>query len=99
MRRQDSLLFVTGPCPPHLPVCSCLDELPPSAGGNILFKLSCSGLERRHTPTELEYVQVGNAALQAALQQRSCYAPLGPGKFLGAKGLSAGIPLPYSEYQ
>jgi hypothetical protein len=99
VRHQDSPLFVTGPCPSHLPECSCMDELPPAVGGGILFNLSCSGPEPRHTPTELEYVRVGNVALQTALQQRSCYAPLGPDEFLGTQGLPAGIPLRYSEYQ
>lgn len=76
-----------------------MDELPPAAGGGGLFTLSCNGPERRHTPTELEYVRVSNAALQVALQQRPCYAPLGPGEFLGAQELPVGVPLPYSENQ
>ncbi|MBF9240011.1 hypothetical protein I2I05_21655 [Hymenobacter sp. BT683] len=99
VRGRDLPLYVTGPCPPHLPTCSCLDELPPAAGDGVLFQLSGSGPERGHTPTEVDYVRVGNAVLQAALQQRPCYAALGPGEFLGAQELPADLPLPYNEYQ
>ena len=91
-------LAVNGPCP-SLPGCSCLDELPPTPGGGVLFQLAASGAERHHTPTELAYVRVSTTALQAALRQRPCYAQIHPGEFLGAQGLPASLPLPYSEYQ
>lgn len=64
-----------------------------------MLQLSASSDERHHTPTELEYVRVSNSALQAALQQRPCYAQIRPGEFLGAQGLPARVPLPYSEHQ
>ena len=99
MRNQPAhTVAVNGPCP-SLPGCSCLDELPPTPGGGILFQLSTSSAERHHTPTELVYIRVSNTALQAALLQRPCYAQIRPGEFLGAQGLLASTPLPYSEHQ
>jgi hypothetical protein len=96
--QPDYPLVVEGPCPP-LPGCPCRDELPLTPGGGVLLQLSASSDERHHTPTELEYVRISHAGLQAALQQRPCYAQIHPGEFLGAQGLPASLPLRYSEYQ
>jgi hypothetical protein len=96
--RPGHALVVEGPCP-SLSGCQCRDELPPALGGGVLLQLSASSNERHHTPTELAYIRVSNPALQAALQQRLCYVQLRPGEFLGAQGLAARVPLPYSEYQ
>ncbi|WBA44356.1 hypothetical protein [Hymenobacter canadensis] len=97
VQQGDSLMVtVSVPCPVS---CGCFEWLRPAAGGSVLFTLSGSGPERRHTPTELEYVRTDNASVQAAWRQYPCYAPLGPGEFLNAQALRANGPLPYSEYQ
>jgi hypothetical protein len=96
--RPTQAVYVNGPCPP-LPGCSCSQQLPPTPAGGLVLQLTSSSDKRHHTPTELDYVRVSNAALRTVLEQRPCYAQICPGEFLGAQGLPASVPLPYNEYQ
>ena len=93
---QDSEVAVTGACSSPTE-CQCMEWLHPAAVGGVLFKLSCSGPEGRHTPTELEYIRVGNASLHATLRQSACYVGTGHGDFINAQGLPADGLVPYNE--
>lgn len=97
VRSRDRAVAVTAGACPAPAECRCIEWLHPAAAGGVLLQLSCSGPERRHTPTELEYVRVGNASLHATLRQSACYVGTGHGDFLNAQGQPADGLVPYNE--